>query len=230
MRHILGQPFGRTRDLIAAPIIERDCQMYACVMGGRILKLVHKLDQLVIQPHAVPDETNPHAELAERAGFFGDVAAKQRHQPGHFDLRAFPILGREGKDRQILHPDFGASFHDLAHTLGPGVVAEKARPPALGGPASVAVHDNCHMPRAAWLGGGQRRGLGFGTHYHGWSRMGSDLLYWGTLWIACLPVQGIKHLNLHDFRLFRLERIVDGLDLLVGQLLNLRFPDFLVIL
>ena len=79
------------------------------------------------------------------------------HQPGHLDLRAFPILGRKSKDCKVIHIQIRARLDDPAHNARARMMAEQPRTPPLRGPTPIAIHDNRNMARAgsvsiAWDG------------------------------------------------------------------------------
>ena len=142
---ILGQTFGGARNLVPPAVVERDGQICTITFARDVLQLVHQVLQLDVEAGAVPDEAHPDVVGLERAGLFLDIAAKQAHQAGDLDLGPLPVLGRKAKDRQVFNALIGAGLDNLAHPLGPRVMAEQARATAHGRPTAVAIHDDRDM-------------------------------------------------------------------------------------
>src|ERR1700733_2819534 len=72
---------------------------------------------------------------------------KQLHQEAHFGGRTLPILAREQKQGEVLDTEFARSLDDRPGRILPPPMPLAACQPALAGPAPVAIHYDCDMPR-----------------------------------------------------------------------------------
>jgi hypothetical protein len=70
------------------------------------------------------------------------VCLQQTHERVHLALRAIPVLGGEGEQREDGHAGLDAPFDDLADRRHAGGVTLVARQAAGARPATVAVHDD----------------------------------------------------------------------------------------
>ena len=75
------------------------------------------------------------------------IFVKQGHDGAHLVRRAFPVLGGEGVDRQIVETEVFAVGCDPAKCLAARGMARRARQTALLRPAAIAVHDDGNVPR-----------------------------------------------------------------------------------
>ncbi len=77
---------------------------------------------------------------------FHDVA-HEVHQQADLAPRSPPVLGTEGKQRQVPHARIGARFGGTAQNLGTRSVARGTRQAPLARPAMIAVHDDRNVGR-----------------------------------------------------------------------------------
>jgi len=89
---------------------------------------IHQPAQLFVQLDAITDKPNPHVLFDELLHFLKDIAPKQAHQSGNFDLRALPVFGRKRKNRQVFDVIFRAGLDDFTYTTRTGVVAQRPLP------------------------------------------------------------------------------------------------------
>src|SRR5262249_30575764 len=78
---------------------------------------------------------------------FADEAAQQPHQIGDFRGRSRPVFRAEGKDCQITDAEVAGGAHRAAQCLDTTPMPLDARQATRGGPTSIAIHDDGHMPR-----------------------------------------------------------------------------------
>ena len=71
----------------------------------------------------------------------------EAHQEAHLIGRALPVLGRERIRGQIPDAEFDAALDDVEQRSLAALVAGGARQPTAGRPPTVAVHDECDVPR-----------------------------------------------------------------------------------
>ena len=85
----------------------------------------------------------------QRAELEPDVPLQQHHQRVDFGARPLPVLDRERVERQHADAEPRRRFDDVANRVDAGAVPFDARQVPLRGPASVAVHDDGDVRRAA---------------------------------------------------------------------------------
>ena len=72
---------------------------------------------------------------------------KQFHKAVDLGLWAVPVLGAEGVEGQVFHPELHGRLDRLTHGGHRIAVAEDAFVLLLHGPTAVAIHDYCHVLR-----------------------------------------------------------------------------------
>src|ERR1035437_8333589 len=80
------ESFGRPQDLSAPAVVDRDVQGQPLVPVGQRLRAVHLLGQLLGDPLAGAEETDPDPVTVKLWGLAGKAPAKHSHQRG--DLRS----------------------------------------------------------------------------------------------------------------------------------------------
>src|SRR4029453_1626810 len=74
-----------------------------------------------------------------------DEAAQQSEQIADFLFRARPILRGETKQGEIADAELERGLDGAPYALDASAMTFDPRQAALGGPASVAVHDDCNV-------------------------------------------------------------------------------------
>ena len=95
----------------------------------------------------VAENFQPDVILLHLVDGLVQIFVKQGHDGAHLVRRAFPVLGGEGVDRQIVETEVFAVGCDPAKCLAARGVARRARQTALLRPAAIAVHDDGNVPR-----------------------------------------------------------------------------------
>ena len=80
------------------------------------------------------------------------VQRQKPHDARHFILRAIPILGGEGVQREILDARLGCGANDGPRGINPAPMAFYPRQSIGFGPAPVAIHDHRNMRRQHFPG------------------------------------------------------------------------------
>jgi hypothetical protein len=70
---------------------------------------------------------------------------QEDHQASDLVLGTVPVLSGKGEQSKVWDSKTGAVLHDLSNSIDPSPMTGDAREAAIGGPPSVAVHNNGDM-------------------------------------------------------------------------------------
>jgi hypothetical protein len=137
----------RARDLVARAVIEGHDQREPVIVAGEVLGLLQQEANVAIEIVAFADDAHAHIAVVQLGEVLADEAAQEPHQIGDLRGRTRPVLRAEGEDRQKGNAEVTRSTNGAAQRLDAAPMSFDARQAASGGPASVAIHDDGHMPR-----------------------------------------------------------------------------------
>jgi len=122
-----GRPFYRQRPLAA---------------GGSRQRIFEHFNNIGVQALPIADNFQTNAVLDELGQVRLDEPPHQPHQIADFLVRAFPVLAREGVERQAFEVDRLERPHEPAHRLDAALMAHGARQVVPLRPAAVPIHDD----------------------------------------------------------------------------------------
>jgi hypothetical protein len=138
---------GRSRDVGPAAIGHRHGQGHARIARGQVHGAMHALAQRSRQLVQIADEQQANAVAVQFVHFVVQGFQETVHEHGNFVARAFPVFAREREQGQHFDAAPRAVLDGLLHGLHAHAMARRARQGALGGPATVAVHDHGDVAR-----------------------------------------------------------------------------------
>ena len=87
--------------------------------------------------------------LPQQTFAFGvEMPGEQGHQRAHFALRPGPVIGGESIGGENGNAAVRGNLDDAAQSVGTGLVTRHPRQAGTGGPAAIAIHDECDMKAA----------------------------------------------------------------------------------
>src|ERR671914_175464 len=144
---VCDYPAGGVHDLSASTVVERDVDVEAVVIRGKVLSLLHCFQHRGRQVLPSAQKTEPGPTLVQLGHFLAGRVKEELHERLHFSLWTRPVLGREGIEGQRLHPGASSRLQQRREHRDTGPVAGCARKPTSLCPAPVAVHDDGDVAR-----------------------------------------------------------------------------------
>ncbi|MNV41238.1 hypothetical protein D3C71_1328680 [compost metagenome] len=133
---------GGLKNVPTPTVVGGNRQMQAVVVRGACLRGHDQLLQAGFEGAQVADDMQPHALLVQLA----DLALQRLHEQAHQQRDLFggpaPVLGTEGKQRQVAHPGAPTGLDHAAHGLHALGMAGSARQQPPRSPSPVAIHDD----------------------------------------------------------------------------------------
>jgi hypothetical protein len=106
---------------------------------------MNALDQAWFELGCVTDDAHSHTLSVEMGHLALECLHEKLHEHANFALRAIPVLGAEGKQRQIANACFSASLDNAFYRLYASHVTRCTRQMTRFGPAPVTIHDDGNM-------------------------------------------------------------------------------------
>src|SRR5215207_781645 len=144
---VCDYPAGGVHDLRASSVVERDVDIEAVVIRGKVLSLLHCFQHRGRQVLPSAQKTEPGPTLVQLGHFLAGRVKEELHERLYLSLRTRPVLGREGIEGQRLHPCASSGLQQRGDHRDTGPVAGCAWKPASPRPAPVAVHDDSDVTR-----------------------------------------------------------------------------------
>src|ERR671910_3420214 len=149
---VCDYPAGGVHDLSASTVVERDVDVEAVVIRGKVLSLLHCFQHRGRQVLPSAQKTEPGPTLVQLGHFLAGRVKEELHERLYLSFRTRPVLGREGIEGERLHPGASSGLQQGRENRDTGPVACRAGKPASLGPAPVAVHNDGHVTRSpVWV-------------------------------------------------------------------------------
>src|SRR5437667_21881 len=126
----------------AAAIVETDVQDPVLVVGCAGHCLLDAMAHLWRELVPPPADQDPHATSMHLVDLPLHRLVEQPHQRANFGPRPRPVFGREGVDREGMHPQVFAGLEDTLDRPDARPMAEAGGPALAAGPTPIAVHDD----------------------------------------------------------------------------------------
>ena len=139
---VAGQRPGGVDDLLTAAVVEGQNEGHPGAARRRRLALGERREDRGGHALVAADAAEADAVLEQRRTLRGEVLAAEEHERVDLLRGTFPVLAREGVERERLDAEPGALGHDPANALGALAMTEHPWHAALRGPAPVAIHDH----------------------------------------------------------------------------------------
>ena len=148
-QNVVDDGAQRVGDFGAGAVVQRDAEREpgAVTRGGG--SLIDFIEDGLRQAFAAPQLDEADIVLDKFPSLFDEVLEVQVHQRTDFSRGPFPVLHREGIERQGVELEPGALDDDVADGLRASAMPGNARLISLLRPSTVAVHDDRDMPRPA---------------------------------------------------------------------------------
>src|SRR5918993_2570996 len=149
---VCDYPAGGVHDLSASTVVERDVDVEAVVIRGKVLSLLHCFQHRGRQVLPSAQKTEPGPTLVQLGHFLAGRVEEELHERLYLSLWTRPVLGGEGIEGKRLHPGASSGLQQGREHRDTGPVACRAGKPASLGPAPVAVHNDGHVTRSpVWV-------------------------------------------------------------------------------
>jgi hypothetical protein len=112
------------------------------VAGGESLSELQFFDDGCPEPGLAAGPADANTPVVELVAPAVQHLAVEAHQEPHLVGGAFPVLGGERVDAEVLHPDLDGAGDDVQQGGLPGAVSLDPGESAAVGPPAVAVHDD----------------------------------------------------------------------------------------
>src|SRR5918995_246083 len=134
---ICDYPAGGVHDLRPSSVVERDVDVEAVVIRGKVLSLLHCFQHRGRQVLPSAQKTEPGSTLVQLGHFLAGRVKEELHEHLYLSLRTRPVLGREGIEGQRLHPGASSRLQQRREHRDTGPVAGCARKPTSLCPAAL---------------------------------------------------------------------------------------------
>lgn len=133
---------GGLQNVPAPTVVDRHRQVHHRALGGQALAQIDLFLELRGKGRLVANDPQADALLLQLGDLGLQITHKEIKEGGHFLGRTSPVLGAEGKDREVLDLFLHARLHHRSQIGRPHQVAHATGHETLFGPASIAVHDD----------------------------------------------------------------------------------------
>ncbi len=151
-------------------VVGRDRQREPRVGGRLRLARRYEVTDSPVEYRSVADHLEPDPVRMQLRHFLLQRMQEKVHEYRDFIGRAAPVLAGEREQREKFDVALDAREDDRPHRLDTAAVPGDARQHPLLRPASVAVHDDRHMPGHLGRGGNVARG----AREHGFAGAGGN--------------------------------------------------------